>query len=164
MKTVIGVYDTHTDAIEAVQALKGAGYSNKNISLIGRVKGDDKGLETNDDKLVKTAGAEVGITTVAGATIGILTGIGIFAIPGLGFLYGAGALVGAIAGIDFGIIGGGIVSALTIPGMKEAAAKEYEKEIAAGKTVLVVQGSEEEIKEAERILNDKGMHSMLGAH
>lgn len=166
MRTVVGVYEDHHEAVEAVRELKNAGYNSKQISLIGTVK-DTSGLEDvaeDDSERMKVAGAELGITAIAGSTLGLLTGIGVFAIPGLGFLFGAGALVGAIAGFDLGLIGGGIISALTIPGVKGETAKKYEKEIKEGKLLLIVQGTEAEVHEAENLLTSHGKHSTLEKH
>jgi uncharacterized membrane protein len=163
MRTVVGIYEDHHHAVEAVRELKSAGYNTKQISLIGKVK-DTAGLEDvaeDDSKRMKIAGTELGVTAIAGSTIGLLTGIGIFAIPGLGFLFGAGALVGAIAGFDFGLIGGGIISALTLPGVKGDTAKEYEKEVSEGKLLLIVQGTEEEVKHANELLHSHGKHEEL---
>lgn len=102
------------------------------------------------------AGAEVGIGALAGSVLGVLTGVGIFAIPGVGFLYGAGALVGAIAGFDFGIIGGGIASALTVAGISSDDTKQYEEVLKAGKFLVIAQGNEEEVTRAKNVLETHG--------
>lgn len=166
MRTVVGVYEDHHKAVAAVRELKKAGFNTKQISLIGKVQ-DTAGLEDvaeDDSERMKIAGTEIGVTALAGSTIGLLTGIGVFAIPGLGFLFGAGALVGAIAGFDLGLIGGGIISALTLPGVKGDTAKQYEKEVSEGKLLLVVQGTEQEVHEAEALLSGHGQHSGLEKH
>ena len=164
MKTAVGVYSTHGDAVHAIKVLKDNGYPAEKLSILGKVNEAANELETKDEKLMKVAGTEVGIGAIAGTTAGILTGIGLFAIPGLGFLFGAGALAGAIAGFDIGLIGGGVVSALTIPGMKTDAAKKYEKELDAGRFLVIAQGTEEEIKRAEEILKGHGTHTVLDMH
>ena len=41
-----------------------------------------------------------------GSILGVLTGVGLFAIPGMGFLYGAGILYGGFVGFETGIVGG----------------------------------------------------------
>lgn len=163
MRTVVGVYENHHDAVQAVRELKAAGYSTKQISLIGKVK-DTAGLEDpieEDNVRMKFAGTELGVTAIAGSTIGLLTGVGLFAIPGLGFLFGAGALVGAIAGFDIGLIGGGIIAALTLPGIKGDTAKQYEKEVSEGKILLIIQGTETEAAEANTLLHSHGKHDEL---
>jgi uncharacterized membrane protein len=161
MKTVVGVYNTHDEAVEAIKTLKEQGYIDAQLSMIGKVQntGDD-----DESHLMNTAAKEIGVTAVAGSTLGVLAGLGIFAIPGLGFLYGAGALVGAIAGFDIGLIGGGLISALTIPGMKSDIAKEYDKELRDGKILVIVQGSQDEVEEAKEHLSGFGKHKTLETH
>ena len=161
MKTVVGVYNTHEEALDALRTLKEQGYIDAQLSIIGKVKntGDD-----DESHLMNTAAKEIGVTAIAGSTLGVLAGLGIFAIPGLGFLYGAGALVGAIAGFDIGLIGGGLISALTLPGMNSDIAKQYDKELHDGKILVIVQGSEAEIAEAKEHLSGFGKHATLEVH
>src|SRR5262249_43243551 len=110
-----------------------------------------------------TAGKGVGIGVLAGSTLGVLTGVGVFAIPGVGFLFGAGGLVGAIAGVDFGLIGGGIFSGLFFRLYKEDHEKndQYLKE---GKFLLIIHGSEKETEHAKEILHQHGEHIELQRH
>jgi hypothetical protein len=162
MKTVVGVYNTQDEAVAAIKKLKEEGYEDRQLSMIGRMGAGQ--MEDNEGKMMKTAGAEIGVTAIAGSALGALAGLGIFVIPGLGFLYGAGALVGAIAGFDFGLIGGGIITALTLTGMKNDAANEYEQELHEGKVLLIVHGSAEEVKNADTLLEHHGTHTRVGAH
>lgn len=162
MKTTIGVCNTHREAMEAVRELRKAGYPTKNLSVIGKVDADtEDDIEVTD---MKVAGTEVGAGVVIGSTLGILTGVGVFAIPGLGFLFGAGALAGAIAGFDIGLIGGGIVSALTLTGIHDEKAKHYDEQLKEGKFLLIVQGSKEEGEQAQKILQAKGGNAGLEMH
>ena len=102
MKSTIGVYENHDKAVQAVVELKDAGFPVKQLSIIGKAETEvvDEKMHIMPKDPIKVGG--LGTGTAVGATLGILTGVGLFAIPGLGFLYGAGALVGAIAGFDFG--------------------------------------------------------------
>ncbi|HXS37290.1 MAG TPA: general stress protein [Flavipsychrobacter sp.] len=164
MKSTIGVYDTHEKALEAIKKLKDNGFPVKQLSLIGKTE-----TEAVDEQMNVMPKEEINITgvtagTAIGATLGILTGVGLFAIPGLGFLFGAGALVGAIAGFDFGLIGGGIASVLTTVGVKNEAVKKYQKEIEEGKFLVVAQGSDEEVKHANEVLNAHGTHTDMAIH
>jgi hypothetical protein len=81
----------------------------------------------------------------------------------LGFLYGAGALVGAIAGFDFGLIGGGVASALATVGVKNENAKKYHDALAAGKFLVIVHGNQKHVDEAKNILDSNG-HLDLETH
>lgn len=159
MNSAIGIYDSHDKALDAVKELKDADYPVKQLSIIGRadVEVVDEGMHIQSKNPLNLAG--VGIGTTLGAALGILTGVGVFAIPGLGFLYGAGALVGAIAGFDFGLIGGGIASVLATIGIKDEDAEKYRQHLDQGKYLLVAQGSEDEVSKARKILQEHGQHT-----
>lgn len=165
MNATIGIYDNHDLAVAAVVKLKEAGFPVSELSIIGLAE-----TEVVDDKMhimpkspVKAAG--LGAGTALGTTLGILTGIGVFAIPGVGFLYGAGALVGAIAGFDFGLIGGGIASALaTGIGIEHEEAKKYHDFLVAGKFLVVVHGKDTDVNKAKDILGEHGTHDELNKH
>lgn len=163
MKTTIGVYDTKEAAVSAAKELTANGFSSKRLSVIGRVANEDADFLA-DESLMEKAGKRVGITTLIGSTVGILSGVGVFAIPGLGFIFGAGALMGAIAGFDIGLIGGGLISALSISNIKGDIAKQYDDHLQAGKFLLIVQGNEEEVKKAHEIIDTHGQHEALETH
>lgn len=165
MKATIGVYDTHELAVQAIKELKDAGYSVDHLSIIGKgadSEAIDKEMHTMPKNPLNPKG--IGTATVVGTTVGLLTGVGLFAIPGLGFLYGAGALVGAIAGFDFGLIGGGIASFLATIGVEDEATKKYQKDLDAGKFLIIAQGTDEEVSHAREVLHSHGMHEGLGIH
>jgi uncharacterized membrane protein len=164
MKATIGIYENHDQAVEAVQQMKDSGYPVQNLSIIGKSETEDV-----DENMNLTPKAEInpiglGAGTAIGATVGILTGVGIFAIPGLGFLFGAGALVGAIAGFDFGLIGGGIASVLSSIGVKDEPAKKYAQYLEEGKYLIIAQGTEDETAHAKEILHKHGTHAGLEIH
>ncbi len=164
MKTTIGIYENHNDAIAAVAQMKAQGYPIQNLSIIG--KSETEEIDENMNLSIKDPLNPVGIGagTAIGATVGILTGIGVFAIPGLGFLFGAGAIVGAVAGIDFGLIGGGIATVLATVGLTEQPARKYAKFLEEGKFLIIAQGTEEETARAQEILHAHGTHSGLEVH
>ena len=164
MNATIGIYDNHDLAVAAVEQLKNSGYPVSQLSIMGLAE-----TEVIDDKMhimpkspLKTDGAGAGL--LLGTTLGILTGVGIFAIPGLGFLYGAGALVGAIAGFDIGLVGGGIASVLETVGVKDENAKKYHDVLVAGKYLVIAHGSEENVNQANELLHEHGMHEGLTTH
>ena len=164
MKAAVGVYDSHTKAVEAITKLKDSGYSISHISILGKAYTE---LVDNEEHItpkspVKVAGVEAG--TALGVALGVLTGVGLFAIPGFGFLYGAGAWVGAIAGFDFGLIGGGVVSVFTSFGVENDMALKYKKDLDDGKYLLIAQGTDEEINKAHKILSEHDAHSQLQLH
>jgi len=162
METIIGVYESHDNALEAVKKLQDAGFPVKNVSLLSKAELVNNHIHVKSDHTLEKAEVSVGVA--AGSIVGILTGVGIFAIPGLGFLFGAGALVGAIAGIEFGLLGSGIVAILSSMGVDEVLAEKYEKHLNEGKYLVLVQGTPEEIKHGHEVLHTLDLQLELDTH
>jgi hypothetical protein len=164
MNSAIGTYDSHDLAVEAVQILKDSGYPVSHLSIMGLLDTEsvDEQMHIFPKNKLKLGGVEAG--TALGTTLGILTGVGIFAIPGVGFLFGAGALIGAIAGFDIGLLGGGIVSALVSAGVTDENAKKYHADLVAGKYLVLAHGTDEEVNKAKELLLAHGTHSQLEVH
>ncbi len=161
MKAAIGVYEDHDNAYNAVKKLKDEGFPVKQISIIGFA-----GTEVIDNEMhiskhgeLTYQGVVTGITL--GAAAGILTGIGLIVIPGFGALYGAGALIGAMAGADIGLLGGGITTLLINYGLHEKIAEKYEKELVEGKFLVIASGSHNEIDFALAVLSKHDTHTSL---
>lgn len=155
----VAVYETHEDALNAVKKLKEHGISLKHVSLVGKAEVDDDHLHIKNMDKRTSAPAVVGAG--AGLLVGILTGLGVFAIPGFGFLYGAGAVIGAIGGFDIGLAGGGVISLLAKLGIKEDEVVEYEEHLHGGKFIVVVNGSDREVEVARDVLHTEGSHISL---
>lgn len=164
MNATIGIYDTHDLAVEAVRKLKDGGYPASQLSIMGVAETEvvDDQMHIIEKNPLKVGG--LGAGALVGTTLGVLTGVGIFAIPGLGFLFGAGALVGAIAGFDFGLIGGGIASALTTVGVKDENAEKYHDALEQGKFLVIAHGTEEDVNRAKDLLHEHGTHENLVIH
>ncbi len=158
----IGVYNTHEEALEAVKALRKSDFPLKQLSVVGQAELVDDHLHMKQKGKLNVLGVSVG--AALGPVIGVLTGVGLFAIPGLGFLYGAGAIVGAIAGFDFGLIGGSAVSIFSSLGLKKEKALKYEEHLKAGQFLVIAQGSAEEVNQAQEILKSHGTHHDLEVH
>lgn len=172
MTSTIGVYHNQQDALAAVQELKDAGFPANQLSVLGHAKDvmtEEDRLEALDsdhefDKPIKIAATGLGIGAVVGPILGALAGIGILAIPGVGFLVGAGALAGAVAGLDAGLIGGGVISALAIARTNKLHEDKYHEHLQAGRYLVVAQGSEEELQKAHDIMEKHDMHAELNRH
>jgi hypothetical protein len=165
MNATIGIYDNHDLAVEAVQKLKDQNFPVNEVSIIGLTHTEDvdKSMHITEHNPIKAGGLATG--AALGTTLGVLTGIGMFAIPGVGFLYAAGALVGAVAGFDFGLIGGGIASAIsTTMGIRQEESKKYHDALAQGKFLVVVHGAEKEVNTAKEMLAEHGTHSDIQVH
>lgn len=112
MNATMGVYDTHEKAIAAVEELNRAGFPVQQLSLIGKAVIIDDLMHIKNNRWIKDAPAIIG--AILGPILGILTGMKIFVIPGLGFLFGIGALLRALAGFSIGIACGGILTLIAI--------------------------------------------------
>lgn len=162
MKSTVGIYDLHKTALDAVEVLKIKGFPVNQLSLIGQAKIVNDNIRIKSKEPLKNAGVSIGV--VLGTTLGVLSGAGLFAIPGLGFIFGAGAVVGALAGFDIGLIGGGIVSILTAIGIKKDKVIKYSEHLNEGKFIVIAQGNEAEVKKAKSILCKCGKHLELCIH
>lgn len=159
MNTAIGIYDDHELAVAAVRKLKESDFPMDHLTIMGKAETEVVDNEMNITEKNPLKLAPLGAGTAVGTALGILAGVGVFAIPGLGFLYGAGALVGAFAGFDFGLIGGGIASALATIGVKDENEQKYHHALDAGKFLVIVHGSEEDVNNARAILRLHGTHN-----
>ena len=87
MKKSISVFDSHDEALKALEELRESGVDMSKISLVGRAEIIDDNIHVKSNNAVVAAPVAVG--TVLGTTLGLLTGVGLFAIPGLGILFGS---------------------------------------------------------------------------
>lgn len=158
MDAMIGIYDDHDLALQAVQELKDNNYPVEKITIMGKAATEliDKDMHVMTKNPLSVA--SVGTTTAVGTAVGALVGAGMFAIPGLGFLYGAGTLIGAIAGFDFGLIGGGVAAVLAMIGVRDEFQRRYAEALADGKFLVIAHGDEEEVDRAKAILNGRLSH------
>ena len=118
-KTVSALYDTYDAAHSAVSALEAYGVPNSDISLVAN-NVDNWHRESN---AAEGAGTGAGVGAAIGGVGGLLTGLGIMAIPGVGPVVAAGWLVatavGAVVGGAAGAATGGIIGSLTEAGVPE---------------------------------------------
>ncbi len=176
MRATIGVYEDQSKALAAIQELKTAGFPEKQLSILHRSTTEhpadpgenEEGEGIDSDNAYQTpmriAATGVGIGAIVGPVLGALAGVGVLAIPGLGILVGAGALAGAIAGLDVGIIGGGIISALAIARVNKHHEDLYHEHLEAGRYIVVAQGSEGDIEHAREVMHSHDEHVHLDKH
>jgi hypothetical protein len=160
MKSVIGIYHTHEMAVGAVKELQKADFPFKQLTIMGQAELLADQAHHKSSLVEK----EITIGGVVGSILGVLNGVGIFAVPGLGFLVGWGALVGGFVGFDAGLLGGGIVAVLTSIGIEIASATKYEEHLKSGKFMVIIQGSQREIDLAKNILQAYEGHIELNEH
>ncbi len=172
MATVTRLFDSHTEALDAVAALEAAGVSHHKISIVSNntdnwhsgSEGGSKGPlgDNNGDGENDVAdGAGKGATTggVLGAGAGILAGLGMLAIPGLGPVVAAGWLastaVGAAVGAAAGGATGGLLGALKEAGHSDEEANVYSEGVRRGGTLVSVKADGDEKDRFESILQGR---------
>src|ERR1700754_2319464 len=156
MKTITGLYDSYSDAKAAVKALEDAGVPSDDISIVTN-KANGADVEGQGSRAAEGAGTGAGIGAVAGGAGGLLTGLGMLAIPGVGPVVAAGWLAataaGAVAGAVAGGAVGGIVGAMVESGVPEEDANFYAESIRRGGSVVTARVDESRAVSAKAILN-----------
>ena len=155
MKTVTGLFDNYDDASDAVGELEASGVPHANISIVAN-NSDDWYEDGDTSKAAEDATGGAGVGAVIGGAGGLLTGLGLMAIPGVGPVVAAGWLaataVGAVGGAVVGGAAGGIVGALTDSGVSEKDAHVYAEGVRRGGTMVTAKVDDDLAGEAERIL------------
>ncbi len=162
LNTIVGVYDTNDGAITALEALKAAGLPVKNMSFISKADIIESKLYATSSATIINAPLEIG--AVLGPILGVMAGVSVIAVPGLGFLYGAGAITGAVAGFDFGLVGGGITTLLLTLGIKKNKIAAYHKHLELGKYIITISGDKALADKTKNILHTVGHHIDLQHH
>lgn len=150
MQTITKVYDRHEQARQAVNELEGAGIASSEISLLANKHVSEKYADVDN---ASEAAAGAGIGAVVGGTAGLLTGLGLLAIPGLGPIVAAGWLASTALGAVAGATTGGIVGALVDAGVPEEHAHVYSEAVRRGGTLLSVRTDEIRAEKVRSILD-----------
>lgn len=162
---VLNIFPSHVEAEAAVLELQKAGFDMQKISIIGKdyqTTEHVRGFFTWKDTAKAGAGEAGYWGTFFGGLFGVLTGVGLLFIPGVGPVvvagHAAGVLAGWIEGMIIGGVGaavaGGLVGALVGLDIPKEQALKYETEIKAGKFMVIVSGTDEEMDRAKQILQN----------
>ena len=146
---VVALYNSHTEAEQAVAKLSAASFDVTKISIIGKDYHTEEnvvGYYTTGDRM-KSWG---GLGAFWGGIWGLLFGAGFFLIPGIGPVVVAGPFLAALIGaLETAIVVGGLsalAGGLVSLGVPKESAVRYEAEIKADKFVLVVHGTADELE------------------
>ena len=152
-RTATGLFDDYSDARAAVSALEARGIPSDDISIVSNNVDERR---TGDTNAAEGAGTGAGIGAAVGGVGGLLTGLGIMAIPGVGPVVAAGWLAataaGAAAGAVAGGAAGGIIGAMTESGVPEEHAHVYAEGVRRGGTLVTARVEENLYPEAEAVL------------
>lgn len=151
-KTAVGVFANRSDAQQAVNDLKRAGFTEEQIGVAARDSDEISGAHEIKDKSSKAA-AGAGVGAATGAGMGTLWGLGIMAgvLPAIGPAIAGGTLAAILASAATGATVAGLAGALIGAGIPEEEARYYEGEFKAGRPVVTVR-ADGRYQEALRII------------
>ncbi|MEH1773802.1 histidine kinase [Nostoc sp.] len=167
-RRAIGVFSHRRDAEAALTELRDAGFPLSTVSIIAKDTNGQGIAGVDVDRNVGTGnkaddGAKTGAATggVLGGLTGLLVGLGTLAIPGVGPVIAGGAVATALAttlaGGAIGAAAGSIVGALVGLGIPEDKARVYNERFQKGDYLVIIDGTEAEIHQAETILKRRGI-------
>ncbi len=156
-RTITALFDKYTDAVEAVRRLEAAGVAHDAISIVSN---DAAHQQYHDDAAQTGAGTGASLGTLLGGGAGLLSGLGLLAIPGLGPVVAAGWLVATLVGAGVGAAAGGLVGSLTGAGVSEADAHAYAEGVRRGGTLVTVRAEDAMAARVANILDDHGTVDM----
>jgi len=153
--SVVAVYDTHTQAEEAVKDLQRSGFDMKKMSIVGKDYHTDEhvvGYYNAGDRM-KYWGK---LGAFWGGIWGMLFGFAFFAIPGIGPILVAGPLVAwIVGGLEGAVVVGGLSAlgaGLYSIGIPKDSVVEYESALKSDKFLLLAHGTASEVAKARDIL------------
>lgn len=174
-RRAIGLFPTYETAENALRLLRASNFSMSQVSVIAKdiaAKSDlmhdnspigETNVRTLEEETRVDEGAKVGATTggAIGGLTGLLVGLGALAIPGVGPVMLAGAATTAIAsaltGSAIGAAAGGLLGGLIGLGIPEEQAQRYSDSVGRGEYLLIIDGTPEEISQAEKIMSNQGI-------
>lgn len=155
LNAVVAVYDTHTEAEDAVKLLEQAGIDMRTLSIVGRGSHTDEhvvGYYNTGDRMKYWGKAGA----FWGGLWGLLMGSAALAIPGIGPVLVAGPAVAWIVGALEGaaVVGGlsAIGAGLYGMGIPEYSVLRYETALKTDKFLLMVHSTAQEADRAHGIL------------
>jgi uncharacterized membrane protein len=152
---VVAIYNTHTEAEEAVRELQRSGFDMTQLSIVGKdyhTEDHVVGYYNTGDRM--KAWGKMG--AFWGGLWGFLLGAAFFAIPGIGPVVIAGPLVSWIVGaLEGAVVVGGLSAlgaGLASIGIPRDSIVKYETALKADKFLLIAHGTPEQVDHAKSIL------------
>ncbi len=153
--SAVGVYESHRAAEQAIRALAKTGFDMRKLSIVGKDYSTEEGVVGyyNTGDRMKVWGKTGAFW---GGLWGMLFGSALFVVPGIGPLFAAGPLVGWIVSALEGatIVGGmsALGAGLYGIGIPRDSVLNYETQIKAGKFVVIVHGTREDVAKSRETL------------
>jgi hypothetical protein len=166
-RRAVGVFSNRLETESALLEIKSSGFPMDNVSVVGRnTDTEDNVAGVTVHKSIDNKADEGAVAgAVAGGTLGgitgLLVGLGTLAIPGVGPVLLAGAaataLATTLAGTAIGAGGASLLGALIGLGVPDNEAQIYSDLLEQGYYLVVVDGTEHQVRNAGEILTRKGI-------
>jgi uncharacterized membrane protein len=159
----VAIYDSHEKAESAVKTLQRGGFDMKKLSIIGKDYHTEEHVVGyfNAGERAKFFGK---LGAFWGGLAGMLFGVAFMFVPVLGHIVILGPLAATVVGgLQGAVVGGGLsalAGALMSIGIPKDSVLRYETAIKANKFLLIVHGTEEELKRAREILANTDVASI----
>jgi len=153
--SVVAIYDSHSQAEEAVKSLQKSGVDMKKLSIVGKDYHSEenvRGYYNTGDRMMYWGK----LGAVWGGFWGMLFGAAAFAIPGIGPVLVAGPLVAWIIGVLEGAVVMGGLSAvgagLFSIGIPKDSVIKYETALKADKFIVIAHGTAAEVARVRDVM------------
>jgi uncharacterized membrane protein len=155
--SVVAIFESHNQAEDAVRELQKSGVDMKKLSIVGKDYHTDEhvvGYYNTGDRMLYWGK----LGAFWGGLWGMLFGSAFFLVPGVGPLLVAGPLVAWIVGALEGaaIMGGmsALGAAMVSIGIPKNSVLQYEANVKAGKFLLILHGTPQEVERAKDRLDN----------
>jgi uncharacterized membrane protein len=155
--SIVAIYESHNHAEAAVRELQKSNFNMKKLSIVGKDYHTDEhvvGYYNTGDRMLYWGK----LGAFWGGLWGMLFGSAFFFVPGVGPLLVAGPLVAWIVGALEGaaIMGGmsALGAALVSIGIPKDSVVQYEASVKAGKFLLILHGTPQEVERAKDCLDN----------
>lgn len=164
-KTVVGVFRSESEAERAVSALRENGFTDQEISIVAKDKGNQGGQGSRNKQnkgTTMSGGNEDGISdgmasgAAWGGLAGLALGAGALAIPGLGPIVAAGPIAAALTGAATGGLAGGLIDW----GIPEEAGQQLQEEVRKGNILALLRCSDDKVNKAANVLRENGARNV----
>jgi uncharacterized membrane protein len=150
--SVVAIFESHSQAEDGIRELQKSGFDMKKLSIVGKDYHTDEhvvGYYNTGDRMMYWGK----LGAFWGGLWGMLFGSAFFFVPGVGPLLVAGPLVTWIVGALEGaaVMGGfsALGAALVSIGIPKNSVLQYEESVKAGKFLLVLHGTTQEVERAK---------------
>ena len=155
--SIVAIFASHNQAEEGVRELQKSGFDMKKLSIVGKDYHTDEhvvGYYNTGDRMMYWGK----LGAFWGGLWGMLFGSAFFFVPGVGPLLVAGPLVAWIVGALEGaaVMGGlsALGAALVGIGIPKDSVLQYEANLKAGKFLLILHGTSDEVQRAKDRLDN----------